>query len=106
MSPNPKNCNVDNVRVVKIMGGSLAASRVVRGMVFGREPEGKQYFLPSNSMSHHGLRNDKKRKKGQGRSLHLRAGYSPNRDEGYCLDQERRRDVKLYGGRREASREG
>ena len=39
MPPNPKNFNVDNVRVVKIMGGSLAGSRVVRGMVFGREPE-------------------------------------------------------------------
>ncbi|EPQ26785.1 uncharacterized protein PFL1_05763 [Pseudozyma flocculosa PF-1] len=32
--------NVDNVRVVKIMGGSLSQSKVVRGMVFGREPEG------------------------------------------------------------------
>ncbi|GBE84999.1 Probable T-complex protein 1 subunit [Sparassis crispa] len=40
MPPNPKNFNVDNVRVVKIMGGSLQGSRVVRGMVFGREPEG------------------------------------------------------------------
>ncbi|KXN86021.1 putative T-complex protein 1 subunit theta [Leucoagaricus sp. SymC.cos] len=40
MPPNPKNFNVDNVRVVKIMGGSLAASKVVQGMVFGREPEG------------------------------------------------------------------
>ncbi|KZT03879.1 T-complex protein 1 [Laetiporus sulphureus 93-53] len=40
MPPNPKNFNVDNVRVVKIMGGSLAGSTVVRGMVFGREPEG------------------------------------------------------------------
>ncbi|PPR01387.1 hypothetical protein CVT24_006225 [Panaeolus cyanescens] len=40
MPPNPKNFNVDNVRVVKIMGGSLAGSRVVQGMVFGREPEG------------------------------------------------------------------
>ncbi|GAM88887.1 hypothetical protein ANO11243_069210 [Dothideomycetidae sp. 11243] len=37
---NPSNFNVDNVRVVKIMGGSLDQSRVVRGMVFGREPEG------------------------------------------------------------------
>lgn len=35
-----KDFNVDNVRVVKIMGGSLSDSRVVRGMVFGREPEG------------------------------------------------------------------
>ena len=40
MPPNPKNFNVDNVRVVKIMGGSLGGSTVVRGMVFGREPEG------------------------------------------------------------------
>ena len=40
MPANPKNFNVDNVRVVKIMGGSLANSKVVRGMVFGREPEG------------------------------------------------------------------
>ena len=37
---NPANFNVDNVRVVKIMGGSLDQSRVVKGMVFGREPEG------------------------------------------------------------------
>lgn len=40
MPANPKNFNIDNVRVVKIMGGSLAGSRVVQGMVFGREPEG------------------------------------------------------------------
>ncbi|CAO1620472.1 unnamed protein product [Parajaminaea phylloscopi] len=35
-----KDFNVDNVRVVKIMGGALADSRVVRGMLFNREPEG------------------------------------------------------------------
>ncbi|TFY52423.1 hypothetical protein EVG20_g10555 [Dentipellis fragilis] len=40
MPQNPKMFNVDNVRVVKIMGGSLAGSKVVQGMVFGREPEG------------------------------------------------------------------
>ncbi|KAK7054804.1 T-complex protein 1 subunit theta [Paramarasmius palmivorus] len=40
MPPNPKNFNVDNVRVVKIMGGNLSASKVILGMVFGREPEG------------------------------------------------------------------
>ncbi|KAI0046463.1 T-complex protein 1 [Auriscalpium vulgare] len=40
MPANNKTFNVDNVRVVKIMGGSLAQSRVVQGMVFGREPEG------------------------------------------------------------------
>ncbi|MCJ1445924.1 MAG: T-complex protein 1 subunit theta [Stictis urceolatum] len=37
---NPVNFNVDNVRVVKIMGGSIEQSRVVKGMVFGREPDG------------------------------------------------------------------
>lgn len=37
---NPANFNVDNIRVVKIMGGSLAQSRVVKGMVFAREAEG------------------------------------------------------------------
>ncbi|CAO1638649.1 unnamed protein product [Sympodiomycopsis kandeliae] len=35
-----KDFNVDNVRVVKVLGGSLSDSRVVRGMVFAREPEG------------------------------------------------------------------
>lgn len=38
---NPLNFNVDNVRVVKIMGGSLEQSKVVKGMVFGREPDGQ-----------------------------------------------------------------
>ncbi|KAL8938215.1 MAG: hypothetical protein Q9216_004018 [Gyalolechia sp. 2 TL-2023] len=36
---NPANFNVDNIRVVKIMGGSLDQSKVVKGMVFGREPD-------------------------------------------------------------------
>ena len=36
----PANFNVDNIRVVKIMGGTLEQSRVVKGMVFGREPDG------------------------------------------------------------------
>jgi T-complex protein 1 subunit theta len=40
MPKNPMNFNVDNIRVVKIMGGSLEQSKVVKGMVFGREPEG------------------------------------------------------------------
>ncbi|KAL1635097.1 T-complex protein 1 subunit theta [Neofusicoccum ribis] len=37
---NPVNFNVDNIRVAKIMGGSLEQSKVVKGMVFGREPDG------------------------------------------------------------------
>ncbi|KAI8391714.1 T-complex protein 1 theta subunit [Radiomyces spectabilis] len=40
MPKNPKDFNVDNIRVVKVMGSSIYESRVVRGMVFGREPEG------------------------------------------------------------------
>ncbi|KPV78208.1 uncharacterized protein RHOBADRAFT_32858 [Rhodotorula graminis WP1] len=40
MPKDPRAFNVDNVRVVKIMGGGLSQSRVIRGMVFGREPEG------------------------------------------------------------------
>jgi T-complex protein 1 subunit theta len=40
MPKNPVNFNVDNVRVVKIMGGSLEQSRVVKGMVFPKEPNG------------------------------------------------------------------
>jgi len=37
---NAYNFNVDNIRVVKIMGGAMEQSRVVKGMVFGREPDG------------------------------------------------------------------
>ena len=37
---NPVNFNVDNIRVVKIMGGSIDQSKVVKGMVLAREPDG------------------------------------------------------------------
>ena len=40
MPPNPKNFNVNDVWVVKIMGGNLGGSTVVRSIVFGGEPEG------------------------------------------------------------------
>ncbi|ORZ03798.1 T-complex protein 1 theta subunit [Syncephalastrum racemosum] len=40
MPKNPKDFNVDSIRVVKVMGSSLYESKVVKGMVFGREPEG------------------------------------------------------------------
>jgi len=36
----PTQFNVDNVRVVKVMGGGLEDSTVVKGMVFSREPSG------------------------------------------------------------------
>lgn len=40
MPSQSSSFNVDNVRVVKILGGSFAGSTVVHGMVFNREPEG------------------------------------------------------------------
>ncbi|CAH7681243.1 chaperonin Cpn60/TCP-1 family [Phakopsora pachyrhizi] len=40
MPSDPRLFNVDNVRVVKILGSGLSSSQVIRGMVFGREPEG------------------------------------------------------------------
>src|SRR5271154_6851799 len=40
MPKNPTAFNVDNIRVVKIMGGGLDDSDVVKGMVFSREPTG------------------------------------------------------------------
>ncbi|KAJ1927368.1 T-complex protein 1 subunit theta [Tieghemiomyces parasiticus] len=39
MPKNPAQFSVDAVRVVKVMGGSLYDSRVLRGMVFARSPE-------------------------------------------------------------------
>ena len=50
MPKNPANFNVDNVRVVKIMGSSLEQSKVVKGMVLGRQPEGK-FIVPGHSTS-------------------------------------------------------
>lgn len=35
------NFNVDNVRVVKVLGAGVMDSRVMRGMVFARHPEGE-----------------------------------------------------------------
>lgn len=44
--------NVDSIRVIKIMGGSLADSTVVKGMVFNREPEGHIKSLSSEKKKH------------------------------------------------------
>ncbi|KAI8607339.1 chaperonin Cpn60/TCP-1 family, partial [Chytriomyces sp. MP71] len=40
MPKNASQFNVDSIRVVKILGGSIHDTRVVKGMVFGREAEG------------------------------------------------------------------
>ena len=52
MPKNPLAFNVDNVRVVKIMGGGLEDSDVVRGMVFSREPSGNTLLILSNYRYH------------------------------------------------------
>ena len=49
MPKNPINFNVDNIRVVKIMGGSLSQSTVVKGMVFAREPNGEIKRIERNA---------------------------------------------------------
>lgn len=41
LTDNIRNFTVDNVRVVKILGGSISDSEVVSGMVIGRGAEGK-----------------------------------------------------------------
>ena len=43
--------NVDNIRVVKVMGASLSQSQVVKGMVFPREPEGTVKTPPNPKLS-------------------------------------------------------
>jgi T-complex protein 1 subunit theta len=43
------------VRVVKILGGSILDSSVVRGMVFGREPEGTTFRVSIRWNLVHGL---------------------------------------------------
>lgn len=40
MPENPYNFNVDNIRICKLLGGSLSQSQVIRGMVFPYQPRG------------------------------------------------------------------
>lgn len=47
---NAKNFNIDNVRIVKILGGSIHDSVAISGMVFGREADG--LILPLNLGTH------------------------------------------------------
>ncbi|KAI9292556.1 chaperonin-containing T-complex theta subunit Cct8 [Neoconidiobolus thromboides FSU 785] len=44
MPNKASNFNVDSVRIVKVMGSSLLESKVVKGMVFGREAEGNVHY--------------------------------------------------------------
>jgi len=86
MPKNPKDFNVDTVRVVKVLGGGLSASRVVKGMVFGREAEGES---PS-AITEPKLtpRCHQKGYKSQSRSLHLWSRYLADRDQGHSVVEE------------------
>jgi hypothetical protein len=108
MPPNPKNFNVDNVRVVKIMGGSLSGSRVVRGMVFGREPEGESSlskhpcYHDLNDVIRHGQKSDKSQSSG----LHLWLGRRADRDERDSSVKKCGRNVEFHARRGEAHGKG
>lgn len=82
MPKNPKDFNVDSVRVVKVLGGGLDASRVVRGMVFGREPEGSSFSRGHKMLNVDADRSrcGEKGDKSQSRGLHLWFGYFTDRD--------------------------
>lgn len=41
MPKNSTNFNVDNIRVIKVIGGGIHNSHVVNGMVFRRKAEGE-----------------------------------------------------------------
>jgi hypothetical protein len=102
MPKNPKDFNVDTVRVVKVLGGGLSASRVVKGMVFGREAEGMHINLLRTAELT--SRCHQKRYKGQSCGLHLWSRYLADRDQGYGSAQESRRAIGLYSRRGEAAR--
>jgi chaperonin GroEL (HSP60 family) len=59
MPTTPKDFNVDSIRIVKVLGSGVEGSRVVRGMVFGKEPEGQwSIFLLHKSPSRRLIRCD------------------------------------------------
>ena len=93
----PTNFNVDNVRVVKIMGGSLRSSKVVNGMVFGREPEGEakafKLWKPCAQLCQ---RYNQEGNQSQSCCIHLRNRYLADRNEGNCSAEELRRATQLY----------
>ena len=84
---DPTHFNVDNIRVVKIMGSSLEHSKVIRGMVFGRVPDGS-CLDASHLISCHGQSTNLTRHRHhplceprQSRRLLLPDRHLPNRDQ-------------------------
>jgi len=86
MPSKSANFNIDNVRVVKIMGGSFAASSVLHGMVFNREPEGTRCVsISTYDLTPFLSRCHQKGQEGQSRCLHLRNRHCPDRDQGHRI---------------------
>ena len=107
MPPNPKNFNVDNVRVVKIMGGNLAGSKVVRGMVFGKEPEGEHECVVCHGVCLTVLRrNCQESSEREGCCLHMCTRHCPDGDERHGPPEECRRDAQLHPWRGATARKG
>lgn len=77
MPKNPSAFNVDNVRVVKIMGGGLEDSDVVKGMVFAREPSG---IIPRRPHCRH----HQESKECKGGSILLPHRHQSNGNERHC----------------------
>ena len=109
MPPNPKNFNVDNVRVVKVMGGSLPSSKVVQGMVFGKEPDGKKgpaAFVACTESYVHAVRNGQEAHQGKSLCLHMSTGYRPDRNKRNGSFEERGGDAQLHTRRGTALGDG
>ena len=85
------------MRIVKIIGGNLDGSAVVRCVVFGREPEGK----PDGSCKQRlltltiavGTLKDQER---EGGGLHDGARHCPDGDEGHGVTQKCGGDAQLH----------
>lgn len=91
------------------MGGGLSQSRVVRGMVFGREPEGEFGWEATSRAEAYLVLSYRNRPQGcqrQGRSIHLRYRHRADRDQGNSSAQELGGAAQLLARRGEAHGEG
>jgi hypothetical protein len=113
MPKNPKDFNVDSVRVVKVLGRGLDQSKVVRGMVFGREPEGEcgmiacaRHIMAKSTALTPRIRRREEGDKGKGRGVHLWTGHFADGDQGDGVAEEGGRSAQLHPRRGKAARGG
>lgn len=103
MPTSPKDFNVDSVRVVKVLGGGLDHSRVVRGMVFGREAEGESLMaknLAQEADDHFRYRQEGYQ--GQGCRILVWYGHWTDGNKGHGAAEERQRAAGFLKRRGEA----